>query len=592
MSSKYTTEEFKTLKNLCATGDLKGIKKIVKEYKFYNNSCMAIACKHGHSHVALWLHGNTSNINNYRNYEQAFRNSCETHNTEACKWLLKVDPMLKISTDFKALCYICESGNHELMSLILKFQPNVDKPLLTLSFYLACLKGHYEICTYLFENYPDIDLTYNNTLIEHLIKENNIDVLKWLNCLKPGCIKCENSVLIDKMLEKQYEFMHFICDMCKLDVCINSDHMLKYTFENKIYEETEWIFQKSPHQNITERYIWACKKNYLLFVKCVHALNPKYNLSASGNIILRAAALNGHDNIELCNWIYEHTLTIDLSVCNEQLLREAVHSKNINICNWIFEKNPKTDIGVLKGKLFRQLCRDNNNLDMILCLYNYDNSIIESVNESYYKHIPKKSHQIIETITKLHNDYMTNKKIKEEADYYNKINDEIAQREQDEIAHTHKINNDNMLKQIDMIIEGLNEQYYNIPQHFDKTNDIVLPISCNEEEYNRINPPTNVKGPPASPYNNKPPGFEYTVELNTDATPYIPNKQKLDMAIKTYNNTISTSTHSHSINTRRRIVSPYKNNTRLHRNVAPIHNVPSSVPTYSMAQNYITKPHF
>ena len=53
------------------------------------------------------------------------------------------------------------------------------------------------------------------------------------------------------MLEKQYEFMHFICDICNLDVCINNDHMLKYTFENKIYEETEWIFQKSPQQNIT-----------------------------------------------------------------------------------------------------------------------------------------------------------------------------------------------------------------------------------------------------------------------------------------------------------------------------------------------------
>lgn len=378
MVNNYTEKENEQLKYWCKTGNLEAIKKFTNGYKFYNNICFAMACKHKQKHVATWLHNNSSNINNYRNYEQALRNVIERQNNDMAIWIIEIDPDVRIAQDLNIIPIIAESNNLNLMEIILKHQPKLNDDIIITSFKLSMLKGHYDMGRLIGKYRSDVNL-YISNLKTSLVTDNNLFGLQTAYEIKP--FNVDISLYTVAMHYADSETCMWLYSINPdLDLTKNNDKLLRDMYTLKKYDQLHWLLEKTGDQLINVRYAWACKNNHLLLMKCIRTLNPKHSLCFSNNLLMNMACKNNY--LEIVDWLYDEEPTINLSNNDDELFKIICYNSNNKILEWFLNANPDANIYIADGKMLKMLT-NKGKYNMIESLYTFDNNIIDTICETH-----------------------------------------------------------------------------------------------------------------------------------------------------------------------------------------------------------------
>jgi hypothetical protein len=386
MTTRFTEIEIQAINSHCESGNLQGIKQIVKGFKYYNNASMAIACKFGRENVVKYLHENTNNNNLYRNYEQAFRNSAEYQCNRACKWLLVIDPKLKISTDFKPFIQICESGNTELVKLILIHQPNLELSIMNLAFKLAFMNNHSEIVVRL--RLANININVlgenNNLFLEYFNKNDLYNVNKLYTM--------QSLPLSFNMVKQAFIKQHFDLALWtyehnqNIDLAMHNDVIIKQLCTDGLYMQVGWLLRQTPTVNVMDRYIWACKNNHLPLIQGLYILNKNYNICFHNSLLIRIVCTNKFTDLR--NWLYKlfKEEVFDIIRHSDQVLIDACNDCDEELIIWILDKRVENGDDLDLEKLFKRMCYKRQ-LNEIAILYEYDNSLSNCVinNNAYPK---------------------------------------------------------------------------------------------------------------------------------------------------------------------------------------------------------------
>ena len=137
-----------SLVEACEKGDIKKVKKIIKESINIGDALLS-ACINGHLEIVKWLFEIGNNNDNYY-LDNGFACACENGHLEIVEWVLEINPKNKFDIDYdRGFGYACGHGHLEIAKCLLELVDiHIEDEF---AFCSACENGHLEIAKWLFE---------------------------------------------------------------------------------------------------------------------------------------------------------------------------------------------------------------------------------------------------------------------------------------------------------------------------------------------------------------------------------------------------------------------------------------------------------
>jgi hypothetical protein len=102
----------------------------------------------------------------------------------------------------------------------------------------------------------------------------------------------------------------------------------------------------------------ACHYGHLEIAQWLYEITPTLDISTEHEYAFRVACHYGH--LCVAQWLYRVKPTLDISAVNEYAFRYACCFGHLELAQWLYESKPTLNISVYNEEAFREACRNGH----------------------------------------------------------------------------------------------------------------------------------------------------------------------------------------------------------------------------------------